>query len=70
MATETPDKFGGRLRQMMIRCAALLLSAAVAGAPMVADYCTVACEAAHSHRAAATGEEPSDSTRSSSMKLA
>jgi hypothetical protein len=39
---------------MMIRCAALLLSVAFAGAPMVADYCTVSCEAAHSHSAAAS----------------
>jgi len=38
---------------MVSRCIALLLSLAFAGAPVLADYCTVSCEAAHTHAAAA-----------------
>ena len=32
---------------MTFRCTALLLSLAFAGAPVIADYCAVSCEAAH-----------------------
>jgi hypothetical protein len=38
---------------MVAKCAALLLSLVFAAAPIVADYCTVSCEAAHTHAAAA-----------------
>jgi hypothetical protein len=39
---------------MIFRCSALLLSLAFAGAPLVADYCAVSCEAAHMDGAAAS----------------
>jgi hypothetical protein len=35
------------MTKMIFRCAALLLGLAFAGAPMVADYCAVTCEATH-----------------------
>jgi len=37
---------GDRLRSMMLRGAALLLSLAFAGAPLVADFCAASCQAA------------------------
>jgi hypothetical protein len=36
---------------MVNACTALLLSLAFAGAPVLANYCTVSCEAAHTHEA-------------------
>ena len=36
-----------RLQEMAFKCVAILLGFAFAGAPVVADYCTVSCEAAH-----------------------
>lgn len=39
---------------MMRTCAVLLLSLAFAGAPVIADYCAVSCEAAHMGGASAS----------------
>jgi hypothetical protein len=39
---------------MIFRCTALLLGLAFAGAPMVADYCAVTCEATHMGGASAS----------------
>lgn len=39
---------------MTFRCTALLLSLAFAGAPVIADYCAVSCEAAHMGGASAS----------------
>jgi hypothetical protein len=45
--------FDDTLPSMVTKCAALLLSLAFAGAPIVADYCAVSCESAHTHDAGA-----------------
>jgi hypothetical protein len=45
--------FDGTLPSMVTKCVALVLSLAFAGAPIVADYCTVSCESAHTHDAGA-----------------
>jgi hypothetical protein len=59
--------FDGTLPSMVTKCAALLLSLAFAGAPIVADFCTVSCESAHTHAAAAAAPHAGHHDASSAL---